>query len=36
MLLRLGFNQFFEIVGRASAIVTLVGMVALVFRSNRS
>jgi hypothetical protein len=34
MLLRFGFNQFFEIVGRASAIVTLVGMVALVFAAT--
>jgi hypothetical protein len=34
MLLRLGLNQFFEIVGRASAIVTLVGMVALVFAAT--
>jgi hypothetical protein len=33
-LLRLGFNQFCEIVGRASAIVALVGMVVLVFAAT--
>jgi hypothetical protein len=34
MLLRFGFNQFCEIVGRASAIIALVGMVALVFTAT--
>jgi hypothetical protein len=33
-LLRLGFNQFCEIVGRASAIIALVGMVVLVFAAT--
>lgn len=31
MLLRLGFNQYCELVGRSSAIIALVGMGSLVF-----
>jgi hypothetical protein len=34
MLLRLGFNQSCEIVGRASAIIALVGMASLVFAAT--
>jgi hypothetical protein len=34
MLLRLGFNQFCEIVGRASAIIALVCMGSLVFAAT--
>jgi hypothetical protein len=34
MLLGLGFNQCCEIVGRASAIIALVGMGSLVFAAT--
>jgi len=34
MLLRLGFDQCCEIVGRASAIITIAGMASLVFAAT--
>jgi hypothetical protein len=34
MLLRVGFNQCCEIVGRASAIIALAGMASLVFSAT--
>jgi len=35
MLLRLGFDQCCEIVGRASAIITIAGMASLVSQQQR-
>ena len=35
MLLRLGFNQCCEIVGRVSAIIAVAGMASLVFAAAR-
>ena len=34
MLLRLGFDQCCEIVGRVSAIITIAGMASLVFAAT--